>query len=493
MGTDPRKEAAMWFSSTIFQDEPVGICISSPRFSTSVPQEQEEAPLPSLLRAARSLEPQKGKPWQNERTLFLKQAKLLVDYQDDYPIPENFLTYFPTYQKLPNAVLRGYFSWRTKLRKGCPEKGPLSFVYLHIYELINQIGVSSPLEGFQALLRLHQYFPLPDGDFIPHLEQWLVDYVAYYNLDAGLVAELPMVAFTRNLSLLNRASELEQEPLIAAIKALSPQWLNRSRFYRQHTADCDRVIHRVLIRMQQHFSKRTQKTLATHFFGNPQYLPLPVFQGAIFTNPRKIRNLHYAVNDGHVYTCKDGVWSITKSFCPDRGIDKLNALLKAIDAQMRLAFGDKHPIRHNLTVKWQLAVIEEEIQRLLAEKQAAQAKKLTFNRKALSKIRKEAAITQKKLTVEEEWEEEAPPPIPQAPPVCPVPGDTPLSPQEYRLVQCLLYERSLSWIQAEGCILSVLVDGINEKLYDTFQDTVLEDSPALIEDYIDELKEMVAP
>lgn len=491
MGNDPRKEAAMWFHSTVFQDEPVGFFISSLGFSLSVQREQQqEVPLPPLLRAARSLEKQ-GKSWQNDRALFLKQAKLLVDYEDDYPIPDNFLTYFPTYQKLPNGVLRGYFSWRAKLRKGCPEKGPLSFVYLHIYELINQVGVASPLEGFQALLRLHQYFPFPDGGFIPHLEQWLVDYVAYYDLDAGLVAELPEVAFAGNLSLLNRASELEQEQLIAAVKALSPQWLSRSRFYRQHTSDCDRVIHRVLIRMEQHFSRKTQKTLATHFFGTPQCLPLPVFHGAIFTNPRKIRNLHYAVNDGYVYDCKDGVWSITKSIYPEMGSRKLNTLLKAIDAQLRLALGDKHPIRHDLTVKWQLAAIEEEIQCLLAEKQAAQAKKLTFDRKALSKIRKEAAITQKKLTVEEEWEEEAP--VPQAPPVSPVPRDTPLSPQEYRLMQCLLYGRSLSWIQAEGCILSVLVDNINEKLYDTFQDTVLEDSPALIEDYIDELKEMVAP
>lgn len=493
MGNDPRKEASKWFYSAVFQDEPVGFFIASPWFSLSDQREQQEnVPLPPLLRAARSLETQ-GKSWQNERPLFLKQAKLLVDYEDDYPIPDNFRIYFPTYQKLPNGVLRGYFTWRTKLRKGCPEKGPLSFVYLHIYELINQIGVSSPLEGFQALLRLHQYFPFPGGDYIPHLEQWLVDYVAYYNLDAGLVAELPMVAFARNLSLLNRASELEQEQLIAAVKALSPQWLSRSRFYRQHTSDCDRVIHRVLIRMQEHFSKRTQKTLSSHFFGAPQCLPQPVFHGAIFTNPRKIRKLHYAVNDGYVYTCKDGVWDITKYIYPEKGLDKLNILLKAIDAQMRLAFGDKHPINHSLTVKWQLAVIEEEIQCLLAEKQAAQAKKLTFDRKALSKIRKEAAITQKKLTVEEEWEEEAPLPVPQVPPASPIPGDTPLSPQEYRLVQCLLYGRSLSWLQAEGCILSVLVDGINEKLYDTFQDTVLEDSPALIEDYIDELKEMVAP
>ncbi|MDE6260036.1 MAG: hypothetical protein K2M42_04130, partial [Oscillospiraceae bacterium] len=72
-------------------------------------------------------------------------------------------------------------------------------------------------------------------------------------------------------------------------------------------------------------------------------------------------------------------------------------------------------------------------------------------------------------------------------------GDTPLSPPEYRLLQCLLYGGDTGWVQAEGHLLSVLVDGINEKLYDTFLDTVIDDGPQLIEDYIDELKEMVHP
>ena len=39
----------------------------------------------------------------------------------------------------------------------------------------------------------------------------------------------------------------------------------------------------------------------------------------------------------------------------------------------------------------------------------------------------------------------------------------------------------------------VLADSINEKLYDTFQDTVLSDDCTLLEDYIDQLKERILP
>ena len=44
-------------------------------------------------------------------------------------------------------------------------------------------------------------------------------------------------------------------------------------------------------------------------------------------------------------------------------------------------------------------------------------------------------------------------------------------------------------------MLSVLTDSINEKLYDIFSDTVLtwDDRPEPVEDYMDDLKEMVRP
>lgn len=67
----------------------------------------------------------------------------------------------------------------------------------------------------------------------------------------------------------------------------------------------------------------------------------------------------------------------------------------------------------------------------------------------------------------------------------------PLSSTEVRLLRCLLYGGDTGWVQEEGHLLSVLVDGINEKLYDIFGDTVLEDG--VVEDYIDDLKEMVRP
>jgi hypothetical protein len=174
----------------------------------------------------------------------------------------------------------------------------------------------------------------------------------------------------------------------------------------------------------------------------------------------------------------------------------LEDLLKTVDAVMREEYGYKHPIKYETETKWLIKLIREEIAALLAEKKAAQALHITIDYSRLDRIRQEAAITQEKLTVEEDMDEATlimTPESAMAPEPASADPDCLLSGPEYRLLQCLLYGRSINWVQTEGHMLSVLVDSINETLYETFLDSVLDDTPELIEDYIEDLKEMVAP
>ena len=180
-----------------------------------------------------------------------------------------------------------------------------------------------------------------------------------------------------------------------------------------------------------------------------------------------------------------------------RSNPKLEDLMKTVDSVMREMYHDRHPVKAALDTKWILKLIEEQVRALLDGKQAAEAKKLHLDYGKLDKIRSDAAVTRDKLIVDEEEDfsgeqAQALPPVPDtAPPE--ESNDTPLTQQECRFLRCLLYGGDLSWVRQEGLLLSVLVDSINEKLYDAFQDTVLtsEDQPAVIEDYLDELKEMV--
>ena len=199
------------------------------------------------------------------------------------------------------------------------------------------------------------------------------------------------------------------------------------------------------------------------------------------------------MDEKYIYRCHNGLWSVQKYSCIPHSNGKLGDVLKAIDAVMRECYDYGRPIQYKLETKWIIKIIQEEAQDLLAEKKAAEEKKITIDYSRLARIRDDAAVTRDRLMVDEEAEEEAPPAQPPEPAA--EPEDTPLTKDEYRLLQSLLYGRDCGWVRSSGLMLSVLVDGINDKLYDTFSDSVLlgDDPPELIEDYIADLKEMIHP
>lgn len=484
---DPMKAAAEWFQSTLFKEEAI-----RPR----APRNTERAP--SMIRTARSLENGVHQSWQSREALFMKQAKLLANYEDDYDYRGSITCYYPTYQTLTDQQLRGYFSWRTKLRRGDIQETYLSFAFLYIYELINQIGVTGPMDGYRKLEHFRDAYGEIDGHILSYLKRWLPDYVVYYGLDGSLLSDAPQVILDRCVTVLEHIQEQDEAKIICAVKRLSPKWLGRSKFYAEYQEDMDTVIIRVLRRMSAHYAARCKRTMVEQYFGTYGQCQVRLFDSAVFCNPLKRRNYEYAVDEQRVFRCKNGLWSVqARTASPGSG-GKLDAVLKTIDSVMRQEYEYGRPVKSEMETKWILRIIQEEAQGLLAEKRAAEEKKIAINYAQLTRIRQDAAMTQEKLIVEEESDlPEEPASQDQEPEQLTLAaqldaaGECPLDPAEYRLLQCLLYGRDTGWVQEEGRLLSVLVDGINEKLYDTFLDCVLDDTPRLVEDYIDDLKEMV--
>ena len=430
---------------------------------------------------------------QSRESIFIKQGKLLAAYEDDYVYDRRVTHYFPTYQSLTNPELRGYFSWRTKLRRGNLQKTSLSYAFLYIYELLNQIGVADPMDGYRKLTEFRDAYGALDDGILPYLNLWLMDYVVYYNLDAGLLADTPQVRFNRGIAVLDSIQSRGDEEVIRAVKQLSPKWLERSKFYREYREDCDTVIVRVLRRMSAHYNARCKKTMVEQYFGSFSQYRVILFDAAVFHERQVEGSRQYKVDENYIYRCRNGLWSVQKYNCLPHSNGKLGDVLKAIDGVMRECNGYGRPVQYKLDTKWILKIIQEEARNLLTEKKAAEEKKITIDYSRLARIRSDAAVTRDRLMVEEEAEEEAPPV--QTPAPAEEPEDTPLTRDEYRLLQSLLYGRDYGWVRSSGLMLSVLVDGINDKLYDTFSDSVLlgDDPPELIEDYIADLKEMIHP
>lgn len=467
-----------------YTDEPI-----LPRKKT--PEEK----LPAPLQAARSLEKGAARMYQNRRSLFLNQAKLLEFYKDDYEGGYISRCYYPTYDLLNNQELRSYFAWRTKVRNGDIQPSCSSFAYLYLYELINGIGTGTPVEGLHKMDDFAAAYKEYESSLMNYYANWRKSYIIYYNLSDSFLGGEEREGEEAHMAVLDSAQEQTDDAVAAAVKQLAPGWLNRSKFYKTHQTDMDRVIVQVLRRMHQHYSARSKRTFSEQLFGSRETYPVDLFCHAVFCDPLRHENSRYYITDSHYYECRNGYWTETSCFIDSHKRRKLEDLMKTIDASLRVALNDGKPIKSPSQLKWVTKVIEEEVAALLEtqKQQEAAAKRVQIDYSALAQIRREAAITQDKLATEEEMEEEAPPAV-QPPPPQPeaLPGDCPLDKTQYRLMQNLLYGGDTSWVQREGKMVSVLLDSINEILYDTFQDAVIEDQQ-VVEDYIDELKEMVKP
>lgn len=469
--------AADWWDHAIFRDE-----------SIKKPPRAKKEKLPAPLAKARKLE----NGGDSRASLFLKQGRLLADYEDDYCYHGDSVRYYPTYQSLSNDELRGYFAWRTKARQGvfCPTS--ISFIFLYIYELINQIGVKEPLSGYEKLLEINYKYGSGERYISYYLEQWLMDYIVYYDLDKSLLADKAQVSEGQCVSVLENLADREQDEVIESVKQLAPKWLRRSKFYANHYEDMNEVIYIVLQRMAKHYDKTCKKNFAGQFFGSMYSSHIHIFSAAIFANPLERRNYEYKIDDQYIYRCANGIWTVNRRPFLPRSVRKLEDLLKTIDSIMRTEYAYGHPILAATSVKWITRIITEETRALLARKAAPAKIVPAIDLSQLARIREDAEITRDKLIVEEESDaRDAEPPEKPEDEASSGQALSSLAAPELRLLQCLLEGKDIGWIQKEGHMLSVLVDAVNEKLYDIFGDSVIDDKAALVEDYIEDLKEMM--
>lgn len=464
-----------------FTDEPI-----APHYQARM------AKLPPLLAKARDME--NGKYWQTRQEIFLKQGRLLADYKDDFHYEGDPLRYYPTYQSLTDNELRGYFTWRTKARGGEYAPGPLSFIFLYIYELLNQIGVKDPMEGYEALLAINREYGAMANRIPAYLDTWLMDYVIYYNLDKSLIEDAAIVSQARCVAVLENVRNEPDDRIIDAVKQLSTGWLSRSRFYSANFEELDPLICRILRRTAGHYAKKCKYNMAEQFFGYQFPCHLHLFNAAIFCDPLKRKDYEYAVNDQYIIKCESGYWTTRHRVITRRSSRKLDKFLKTIDAITRDEYGFKSPIKAEVRHKWLETIIREETRAYLAEKAAPP--RLVLDLSQLDKIRADAAVTRDRLIVEDELEPEQES-LPQTPVLEPKEEgavmDPGLAPHEKRFLRCLLAGEDTGWIRSEGYLETVLVDAINEKLYDIFGDSVIDEAAGIVEDYLEDLKAMVEP
>jgi len=471
----------------VYQDEPI-------LFTT---QQMENYTPPKYL-AMRKIAKSNWVYHESDAKIFYEQGKFMEDFEDDYDYQGEFAQYFPTYQSMSDRQLRGYFSWRTKVRRGSVEKTSLSFVFVYIYELINRIGVRSAEDGFHALKNFWTAYKEIDFRINRYVRLWLKDYVVYNNLDKSLLADFRDASFNDAVLTLFSYKLHGADEVFSALNSLSSYDLGNSRFFKRHPEDVKNVTYAVFSAVSDYYEKNCKDAFYEKFFGRVYAGSYTMFSSAVFYDQTPHKNFVYEVNDLCKYTCKNSNWSCERFFCYGGKGQLIGPLLKTIDFLMRRKYNFKSALKVGKTAKTLQNIIGRAIDEYLEKQRENARPKVDIDVSKLSNIRKAALETQDKLLAElvEELEEADVSVIfDNGGPSSYVENDFGLSDTEYLFMKCLLYGQAYDdLIRSKGLPLSVLVDAVNERFFDRFGDTVIVEAagrPELVEDYVEELKGII--
>lgn len=330
-----------------------------------------------------------------------------------------------------------------------------------------------------------------------------------------------------------------EERLMAAINALSTYNLNNSRLDRSHHRDLRHVACAVYVRMARYYDTHRKTGIVASLFGEETAMPYTMFASAVFFAPERHEDCEYRLDPIHIYHCQNGFWECMRIHGSRQKSSKLGEMMRACDQRLRLALDPAHPLKEEKVPKYLAKIIDDEIVAWLSWDAAHQPVKIDIDLSQLGHIRSAAAQTREALLIDEEREDDAledaeaaGPGKPEARPmteaivepvaapmeqdeadeptipteqfgvVAPLlaPAPTPataapaditsaLAPAAEDYLRALLEQnaaQAASAVEKSGQSEDMLVDSINEALFDLVGDTVIEfgaAGPQIIEDY----------
>ncbi len=428
--------------------------------------------------------------------LFVRQAEFMKDYEDDLPWEGNFFQYFPTYSDLNVRKLRGYFSWRAKIRRGIYEAIPLSAQYIYAYELLNGIGASDmedrlrQLAAFYALLKENH----ADPAFTDNLQTWIRELGITEGLPKETISKYldsPEPDYDSILSVLQNISLCTDDELIRSLCLLDSK-LSRSPVLdgqnERGRALFSRVIRHVFETCQENGSD-----LFTICFGLPETLRwMPLINAVVLGRPQEA-DRSFQWNNARVYFCTDGRWYTRGYNKKQLNRSKLQSLLHGADLRLRRYLKTGRYLRENPSSAWAVKPIEEVLQKDREEQIEAARPKITISLSGLDRIRRDAEITRDSLLTEEELSDLKK--LNSEPEPSPVTAesetDLPLDALQTGVLRALLKNESVSaMLRQQHKMPSVIADEINDALMEEIGDTVIScesDELSLIEDYRDDI------
>ena len=506
-----------------------------PSIPAQVINQRAADPIREKFYAMRRLASDNPLTWRDAK-LFYKQAKLMENFSDDYPENITSSMYHLCYQHLGYEQLRTYFTWRTRARNGEYPPTSLPYVFIYIYELLSNIGISDPAIGLDKLVVVWNTYREQNPALDKYLPEWLKDYHIYYDIPgfADFISQHGLQQHYPELLLF----EADAEHSLDLWNNISSYKITKSKFYSddniQLLKECFCAVlsgikaicagHNARIDDLFIFdiSRRAWQPFAHSLFYD--WLPQPDRRVEILSETYLLQDNQWTADISMHHSGRAALagYIIKKTEACLRQITKFKLKIKADHDEINRSFQKFTAL--GITFADLDQVIEDSVTSFRRERTRTV---VTVNRDNLTRIRDEALGTQEKLIVQEENETGV---LKPQPTIASNPGQTQfaptthppviepsisqelqtvpdiwgdfrdvLDPTEYMALKLLLNEdaESMASIKAladeNGLMLEVLADNINDKAMNHIGDNILEmdETMTIYDEYKDKIAEMM--
>lgn len=208
---------------------------------------------------------------------FVQRAHELADHKEAPALFVPFKSYWPTYGHMTGAQSRWYFFWRDEVRQGRYPKTDLSYIFLHVYELINGVGWEQPQEGYSQLCKLWEAYRSQYKRLDQYLGGWIADFSFVHKLEASLSS---IVARSKGLAgdlaemeLMRCLSAAPEQLSFEVLTVMSDYDISKSKFYTgEGKAAIERYIPQVIALIDAYVARKHGSKLVEMFPPGPPVL-----------------------------------------------------------------------------------------------------------------------------------------------------------------------------------------------------------------------------
>ncbi len=112
-----------------------------------------------------------------------------------------FFSFTPQYSQLSPEQLDFYLYFRQCIRDNAPIKADYSYILLLIYEIINLPDILPPEEALPLLCRIWKTYRKAHPKLDRHLSEWICDYCLIHRLESDMLKDIPVSEAVRGCSL----------------------------------------------------------------------------------------------------------------------------------------------------------------------------------------------------------------------------------------------------------------------------------------------------